>query len=380
MPGLWAENECKTEDLSPDFWQATKPHRRDFEQLGFTRCRLSKQIKILNPLIRDTGAIFYLDSSRRYFGQLLYNRHYQPSRHAEINEIVIAFTAVFEHDSFSCTNNRKSFDSLSSAKVCRLQSYDVHRIYHRFQEELQRRSDSPRTFPDVESIRQWFDARQIKNFEDRVRRGLFIPMSDGEIEAARAAMQPGSPPAPQTRRRFRLELWPTLIAAALLLLILQRHLQRPDDTLEYRGEHFKMRLPYASYDDYKDDPNNLVTNELGRIEQTMESAQIPTSFKDRQAFVQFMVFDLKFPGYGLEDIDGKAKTDDGSELDVESVEIPQTNKERVVVVRNSVDQWKLVDDFIYDTAGTNDITSVRLAHHALEYFDHAGRMFRKKSL
>ena len=381
MPGLWAVNECKQEDLSPDFWQATKPHRRDFEQLGFVACGYSKVTKTLNPRIRDPGGIFYLDPTRRHFGQLIYLRHYRPSRRAEINEIVIAFTAVFEHRSLSCTNRRKSFDSPDAGEVIRLDSYDVPLIYRRFREELQRRPDSPRAFPDLESLRQWFDARQLKHFEDRVRRRLFIPMTNPEIAAARAALQSAGPPPlpPPTRRRFRLEFWPTIIALLLLLLMVHRHLRAPGDTLEYQGQHFKMRLPYASFDDYKDDPNNLDTNELGRIEQVMESVKIPRSFKNREALIRFMLFDLEFPGYGLSS-SVSTLTDDGSTLDLESVEIPQADRDRVVVARETDGQWKLVDDFIYDTAGTNDISRVRLAHHELQYFDNAGRLFRDKSL
>lgn len=381
MPGLWVENECKQEDLSPDFWQATKPHRRNFEQLGFAVCGFSKQTKTLSQTIRDSGGISYLDPTRRYFGQLLYVRVYRPARRVETNEIVIAFTAMFENGSLSCTNHRKSFDSLETSEVIRLNSYDVNLIYRRFQEELPKRPDPPRSFPDLESLRQWFDARQVKIFENRVRRRLFVPMTDPEIAAARAALQSvgsGAPP-PLPRRRLRLEFWPMMIALLLILHIVYRHLQAPGNSFEYQGQHFKMRLPYASYEDYKDDPNNLDTNELGRIEQTMESAKIPTSFKDREAFIHFMVFDLEFPGYGLSSIGGNMRTDDGSTLEVESVEIPQADKDRVVVVREFGDQLKLVDDFIYDTAGTNAISRVEMEHSQLRYFDNAGHSFREKS-
>jgi len=82
MPRLWAENECAAEDLSPDFWQATKPHRGDFEKLGFVQCHLTKGTKeadkLRDPSIRDSGGIFYLDSTRCYFGQLLYVRFITP--------------------------------------------------------------------------------------------------------------------------------------------------------------------------------------------------------------------------------------------------------------------------------------------------------------
>ncbi len=138
------------------------------------------------------------------------------------------------------------------------------------------------------------------------------------------------------------------------------------------------RLPYASYEDYKDDPNNLDTNELGRIEQAVKSAKIPSSFRNRDEFLHVMIFDLEFPGYGLSDIGGK--TDDGSAMEPVSVEIPQADKERVVVGRGFGGQLNLVDDFIYETVETNDISRFRLAHDELQYFDRADHLVRKKTL
>ncbi|HEY1790797.1 MAG TPA: hypothetical protein VGJ73_21795 [Verrucomicrobiae bacterium] len=178
MPGLWAENECKPDELSPNFWQATKPHRADFEKLGFAQCHLSKSAKksdkITDPSVLDSGGIFYLDPTRCFFGQLIYSQHYIPATDKVFNHLVLAFTAVLEGRSFSCTNNRMTFDSATGGEVIRLKSYDVTQIYDRFREELRRRRDTPQPFADLDALRQWFDARQMKNFEDHVRRGLFV--------------------------------------------------------------------------------------------------------------------------------------------------------------------------------------------------------------
>ena len=383
MPGLWAENECPPEDLSQDFWQATKPHRADFEKLGFVSCRLAKNARTLNPQVRDSGSIFYLDATRCYFGQLIYSRHYLASRKKFVYHIVIAFTAIFDDGILACTNNRLVFDSLSQGKVIRLNSFDLPVIYQRFREELQQRRDPPRAFSNIEALREWFDARQIRNFEDRVRRRLFIRMTDNEIKAATAAMQQ---PPPLPRRHFRFEFWPSLIAILLLLgFFLYRHPHPATpgntisgNTIEYQGQHFQMRLPYAEYDDYKDDPNNLNTNDLGRIEQTMESVKIPASFKDLNAFTDF-AFNLQFPGYGLDIFGENGITDDGSTLDAASVEIPQASKDRVIVVRESGRSIKLVDDFIYDTS-TNEVEQVQLKQGQLQYFDYKGQLLCKKPL
>jgi hypothetical protein len=142
-----------------------------------------------------------------------------------------------------------------------------------------------------------------------------------------------------------------------------------------------MRQAYDSYEDYKDDPNNLDTNDLGRIEQTMESVKIPVSFKDRKEFIDFMLSDLEFPGYGTGFLGGSSTTDDGSAIEVALVEIPQKDKERFVVAHGKAGgELKLVDDFVFDNGGTNNIDRVQMKDRQLQYFDLTGRLIRKKSL
>lgn len=380
MPGLWATTECKREDLSEEFWLATKPHRKDFEELGFSECRFSKSDS-LNALKRDSGAVNYLDSTRRYFGILLYVRNFGRTKRQEINEIIIAFTAVFEKGSFSCTNTRKTFDGAGDGgEVIRLDSYDVKFIYQQFLLGLGKRKKMPREFPDLESLRQWFDARQLKAFEDRVRRRLFIPMTEHEVATAKARLQSGALPIP-TRRAglsFRWAVWLTVVACILLLQVMHRpsHGSGRPDTLEFRGQEFKMRKAYATYEDYKDDPNNLDTNELDRIEQVMTAAKVPPWFKDPEEFIHFML-DLKFPGYGMGGLGVEPQIDDGSTLIVESVEIPQREKERVIAVRQSEGRLRTIDDFIYSPL-TNRITAIKLENGTLRYYDAQEHMLREK--
>ena len=88
---------------------------------------------------------------------------------------------------------------------------------------------------------------------------------------------------------------------------------------------------------------------------------------------------VEFPGYGWGS-GASVQSDDGSELDVESFEIPQVGKDRVVILRESGGSWRPIDDFIYETGETNSIERVRLKDHELQYFDTVGKLFRKKSL
>lgn len=191
MPSLWKDLECTKADLSDRFWQTTARQRQDFAALGFNDVGLKKAKEFFNPLIRDHGGINYLDPSRSYLGQLIYNRVSAPrSILGERENLSIAFTAAFGTQSLSYTNNKSPFDSLPQHEVVRVQSNDVRRIYQAFTEHLARRSELPQHFEDDASLRAWFDTNQIEVFEFRVRKGLFVKMTDAEVEAARRKLPP----------------------------------------------------------------------------------------------------------------------------------------------------------------------------------------------
>jgi hypothetical protein len=197
MPALWADLECTKQDLSTQFWQRTQLHRGEFARLGFVEVAVKKLRKILNPMHRDNGGINYLDSSRTHFAQLMYNKVRAP---APINNdrerITIAFTAVFETGTLSYTNNKSPFDGTPEREIVRVASDDVASMCRNFQAHVARRGEVPRSFPDDDSLRQWFDSNQLRFFEDQVRRGVFVRMTDAEVEAARRKLPP---PLPKTR-------------------------------------------------------------------------------------------------------------------------------------------------------------------------------------
>jgi hypothetical protein len=174
-------------------------------------------------------------------------------------------------------------------------------------------------------------------------------------------------------------VWPIVVIALVVTFYLVRHFRGgASDTIDYRGEHFKMRKAYWTYEAYKDDPNNLDTNELEKIEKVMVEATFPSSFTSREEFIH-KLFKLKFPGYGLGGTGSQPQTDDGSTLMVESVEIPQRDKNRYLVVRESGGHFALVDDFVSTTA-TNAITQVKLQARRLSYYDGNGSVVREKEM
>jgi hypothetical protein len=61
----------------------------------------------------------------------------------------------------------------------------------------------------------------------------------------------------------------------------------------------KIRLAkkYVDYDDYKNDPHNLTTSEIPRVERMMTEARIGSDFADWKDFIA-KTSTIKFPGYG----------------------------------------------------------------------------------
>jgi hypothetical protein len=194
MPGLWAELECSERDLSEGFRLASAPHREKFKQLGFAEQGFKKLSRILNPNHRDDGGINYLDRSRSQFGQLIYNKSYFPSLKAEKVGVRIVFTAVFQHELLSCTNNPKShIEPLPNHTVIRIESNDVALIHGKFVQLLSQKREEPRRFPDLPSLQAWYDSNALAKFENCVRRGLWVRMSDYEVAVAQRKIPPPLP-------------------------------------------------------------------------------------------------------------------------------------------------------------------------------------------
>ncbi|HEV2692150.1 MAG TPA: hypothetical protein VG347_04575 [Verrucomicrobiae bacterium] len=154
-----------------------------------------------------------------------------------------------------------------------------------------------------------------------------------------------------------------LTLAALLYLT---GCDRRITSIEYQGEKFKTSKIYLTYDDYKQDSTNLAPQEIPRIEAAILKAEPGTNFVTREQLVQ-AVTALKFPGYGLTQF-GEKSQPDGSLLDMFAVEIPQQNKNRYFVMRQTGSKFILVDDFEAATTGRT-ISSVKLEGSSLRYYD-----------
>jgi len=191
MPGLWAETECRKEEMSDRFWEFTSGQRDEFERLGFQECGFCIIKQRLDPTNRGSGRISYLDRTRSHVGLLAYaNVSSRAPGVLNVETVVTAFTAVFPSGPLSCTNNKNAFDPPPGHRVIRIATGSVEAIYDRFLKEVHAFGKPPLNFPDQRSFEQWYDANQLAVFEDRVRRGLFIRMTDAEVEQARRKFPP----------------------------------------------------------------------------------------------------------------------------------------------------------------------------------------------
>jgi hypothetical protein len=150
--------------------------------------------------------------------------------------------------------------------------------------------------------------------------------------------------------------------------------------IQYRGETFKLTKNYATYEDYKDDPDNLDIREVPRIEKLMTQAKIGPEFKDWGEFVK-QAFEIKFPGYAFGG--GQQVTSATRQFLVEDVEIPRAAKSRIFVLeRMDGGRLRLVDDFVLQTpdAADSGIRSIEFIDDELRYADGRGAIIRRTGL
>ena len=114
--------------------------------------------------------------------------------------------------------------------------------------------------------------------------------------------------------------------------------------IEYRGTTFKLTKTYFSFEDYKDDPNNIDLSEVPRIEHVMTEVKIGPEFNNWKDFVH-QAFTVIFPGYGFGP--GPAVKSTSRRFGVSTVEIPRASKDRWLVLEQvDGERLRLVDDFV----------------------------------
>jgi hypothetical protein len=192
MPRLSADMECSKQDLSDRFWQMTAKHSEAMERRGFIARGFTKgnDRLNLNLAILDSGSIYYLHENKSHIGTIIYAKSCLPTPISKDREqVVTAFTAAFHNGSFSCTNHKRGFEPNLDQQVIRIYKDDVNLLHDEFLKALKRKQDQPIVFSDLKQMHQWFDANKIRSFENRVKRGLYVKMTDAEVNAARTKIE-----------------------------------------------------------------------------------------------------------------------------------------------------------------------------------------------
>lgn len=118
----------------------------------------------------------------------------------------------------------------------------------------------------------------------------------------------------------------------------------PADEIPYRGQKIKLSKAYSDFDDYKDDPNNILPSETERVQKLVMEAPIAHEFNSLDE-LSLAVMDLAFPGYGSGGF-REEKQSDGSTLALCMIEIPRAEKSRYFAFRGVGGKYRLIDDFV----------------------------------
>lgn len=144
--------------------------------------------------------------------------------------------------------------------------------------------------------------------------------------------------------------------------------QGGDNTVQYRGQTIQLSKSYADFDEYKNDPNNIAVGETERVQQLVENAPIAKQYPTREAMI-VAASEIEFPGYGMS-MFGDSPQGDGSVLVGFSIEIPRSERERIVVFRLKEGSCRLVDDFV----GPAGVEKVEMKNGQLSYIDTRGKV------
>ncbi len=189
MPQRQCDLACQREELSARCREMLTPVQQKLTAAGFTLVQHNKLTHHLSPMFRDSGAILAVHANRAYVATSIYTKHYhtRPVVH-EKEWILLTLSAVYPNGSFTVYNNKSYFNppSGSIARYILTEDFDV--IYPFFLRLVQQQKETPLTFSDNDALLQRVDARHMRQFERHVARGLYVRMTDEEVEQARAKL------------------------------------------------------------------------------------------------------------------------------------------------------------------------------------------------
>ena len=118
------------------------------------------------------------------------------------------------------------------------------------------------------------------------------------------------------------------------------------DRIEYLGESILLAKPEPGAGQLDDDTISIDPSEQARVERLVSNAPIGTDFTGRWDLITG-VSNLAFPAHGHRQF-GEKLQPDGSVLSGWGIEIPLSDKMRILTFRGQNGHYHLIDDFIDD--------------------------------
>jgi hypothetical protein len=144
------------------------------------------------------------------------------------------------------------------------------------------------------------------------------------------------------------------------------------NTVTYRGETIPLSRTYADFNAYKDDPENLPSEQIARVASLVKAAPVSPSFPSRAESMSSLT-ELMFPGYGFSAMNLREP------VALFSIEIPRTDEQRYVAVTERGGSWTVVDDFVWpSTHGL--LIKATISGDTIQYFNHTGALERQSAI
>ncbi len=154
-----------------------------------------------------------------------------------------------------------------------------------------------------------------------------------------------------------------LLVLAACVVISRRFRRSSDPTLMYQGAKIRLAKDYKTYEDYKDDEDNLSPEGAAKAQLLLSTATVSRFFPDWKSLIEGTAC-LQFPGYGMGS-NGNILQADGSTLSILDFEIPKSQTSRYLVFQNKGQGYVLVDDFI--CPDSDQIVNVTYEEGSLNY-------------
>ena len=142
------------------------------------------------------------------------------------------------------------------------------------------------------------------------------------------------------------DLTNSFVAISIVMLVISfgsGDVSQAMDHIDYHGFRVRLNRNYQSFEEYKNDDDQIHTESLHDIQGIMRRIQIPQSFNSRKE-LHSSISEFAFPGYGItyfEGIQGKNFT-----FYLFSFEIPADDDRYLLFLKKENSQYALVDDFI----------------------------------